>query len=42
MKLLCKLCEAALWLEHAQIRMAGECGQVIDAYEAAAPPSLQN
>lgn len=41
MKLLDKLCEAALWLEHVQIRMAGPCGQVINAYEAAAP-SLQN
>jgi ABC-type polysaccharide/polyol phosphate transport system ATPase subunit len=40
MKLLRKLCEAALWLEPGQIRMAGPCGHVIDAYKAAPPPSL--
>ena len=40
MKLLRKLCEEALWLEHGEVRMFGPCAQVIDAYEAAPPPSL--
>ena len=34
-----KLCEQALWLERGQLRMFGPCAQVLDAYQAAPPPS---
>jgi ABC-type polysaccharide/polyol phosphate transport system ATPase subunit len=38
-KLLRKLCEQALWLEHGEVRMFGPSAEVLDAYEAAPPPT---
>jgi ABC-type polysaccharide/polyol phosphate transport system ATPase subunit len=39
LKLLRKLCEQALWLEHGEIRMFGPASEVLTAYEAAPPPA---
>jgi lipopolysaccharide transport system ATP-binding protein len=39
MRQLRQLCEQALWLERGEIRMLGPCAEVIDAYEAAPPPT---
>jgi ABC-type polysaccharide/polyol phosphate transport system ATPase subunit len=38
MRLLRKLCEQALWLEHGELRMFGACAEVLDAYQAAPQP----
>jgi ABC-type polysaccharide/polyol phosphate transport system ATPase subunit len=39
MRMLNKLCERALWLEHGEIRMYGPAEEVLSTYEKAPPPA---